>query len=99
MDIETTVNPGISYRGHALSSTDASLVAKLTPAAAVQLGVKVGLQLANPLWDGTLETHEGDNLRNNICKTDRNLIHSPFPFPNHSKLNTGVCQYFSHFFK
>lgn len=62
MGIEATVNPGISYRGHVLSSTNASLVAKLTPTAAVQLGMEVSLQLANPLWDGTLETHEGDNL-------------------------------------
>ena len=73
MAIETTVNPGIFYRDRVLLSTDASLVAKLTPGAAVQLGIEVFLQVR----DGTLEIHVGDNLRNNNCKTHRDPIHSP----------------------
>lgn len=35
MALETTVKPGIFYRGHVLLSTDASLAAQLTPGAAV----------------------------------------------------------------
>lgn len=72
MAIETTINPGIFYRGHVLLSTHTSLVAKLTPGAAVQLGIKVFLQVR----DDTLEIHVGDNLRNNNCKADRDPIHS-----------------------
>lgn len=72
MAIETTFNPGIIYRGHILLSTDASLVAKLTPGAAVQLGIEVFLHVR----DDTLEIHVGDNLGNNNCKTDRDPIYS-----------------------
>jgi len=38
---EAAVNPGIFYGDHILLSRDAPSVAKFTPAAAVQIGIRV----------------------------------------------------------
>lgn len=74
-------------------------VAKLAPGAAVQLGIKVFLQVR----DDTLKIHVGDNLRNNNCKTETRFIlqcsYEPFPSANHGKLNIGIRQYFNNFLK
>jgi len=51
MASETTANPGICYRCRVLLRTDTSLVAKLTPGAAVQLGIKVFVQVGDDTGD------------------------------------------------